>query len=174
MTPVAAPVPMAAGVLAHLDAQLHSARQLLGAVLQQGKAIRARDVETVLRTMTDVQAEMTARGHLERERTDLLARAGLALGIAAEAVTLEELTRLMEAGEAAAARERSAQLRGLLAEIAREHGVNRALMRQELAFLEHLTRMLGTGGDAGGYAATAARPAPAAGHTILHVLDLEA
>ena len=31
--------------------------------------------------------------------------------------------------------ERSAELRGLLAEIAREHGINRALMRQELTFL---------------------------------------
>ena len=38
-------------------------------------------------------------------------------------------------------RERSAELRGLLAEIAREHGINRALMRQELAFLSHLTRL---------------------------------
>jgi hypothetical protein len=41
------------------------------------------------------------------------------------------------------ARERSAELRGLLAEIAREHGINRALMRQELAFLSHLTRLVG-------------------------------
>jgi hypothetical protein len=39
--------------------------------------------------------------------------------------------------------ERSAELRGLLAEIAREHGINRALMRQELTFLAHLTRVLG-------------------------------
>ena len=37
----------------------------------------------------------------------------------------------------------SAELRGLLAEIAREHGINRALMRQELTFLAHLTRVLG-------------------------------
>ena len=41
------------------------------------------------------------------------------------------------------ARQRSAELRGLLAEIAREHGINRALMRQELAFLSHLTRLMG-------------------------------
>jgi hypothetical protein len=39
--------------------------------------------------------------------------------------------------------ERSAELRGLLGEIAREHGINRALMRQELTFLSHLTRLIG-------------------------------
>ena len=41
---------------------------------------------------------------------------------------------------------RSAELRGLLAEVQREHGVNRALMRQELAFLVHLTRQIGVDG----------------------------
>jgi hypothetical protein len=45
--------------------------------------------------------------------------------------------------------ERSAELRGLLAEIAREHGINRALMRQELNFLSHLTRVLGQEPEAG-------------------------
>ena len=49
----------------------------------------------------------------------------------------------MAPAEAELARARSAELRGLLAEIAREHGVNRALMRQELAFLDHLTRLIG-------------------------------
>ena len=44
---------------------------------------------------------------------------------------------------ARSAHERSAELRGLLAEIAREHGINRALMRQELSFLSHLTRLVG-------------------------------
>ena len=32
----------------------------------------------------------------------------------------------------------------------REHTINRAMMRQELSFLEHLTRMLGGMPDAGG------------------------
>jgi hypothetical protein len=72
------------------------------------------------------------------------------------------------------ARERSAELRGLLAEIGREHAINRALMRQELAFLDHLMRELGAEPDTG-YAplvspATPARPAPAAYRT----LDLQA
>ena len=61
-------------------------------------------------------------------------------------VTLERLCALVTPGAAEAVRARSAELRGLLAEIAREHGINRALMRQELAFLSHLTRLLG--GDA--------------------------
>lgn len=169
-----ATAPMAPAVLAHLERQIDSARRLLAAVLEQGKAIRARDVEQVLATMTTVQAEMTSRGLLERERTDLLQRAGQSLGIPAESVTLEALTRLLAPLDADAARQASAVLRGLLAEVAREHGVNRALMRQELSFLEHLTRMLGAP-DAGGYAAGAARPASSSGpSTHLHVLDLEA
>ena len=47
------------------------------------------------------------------------------------------------------AHSRSAELRGLLAEIAREHGINRALMRQEMAFLDHLTRLIGQEPDTG-------------------------
>ena len=67
-------------------------------------------------------------------------------------------------------RERSAELRGLLAEIAREHGINRALMRQELAFLDHLIRLIGqepeTGYRPGG--SDRAAPSPTA------VVDVQA
>ena len=45
------------------------------------------------------------------------------------------------------ARERSSELRGLLEETKREHHVNRALMSQELAFLDHLLRLAGERGD---------------------------
>ena len=76
-------------------------------------------------------------------------------------MTLERLCALVSPGAAAAARERSAELRGLLAEIAREHGINRALMRQELAFLAHLTRLVGHEPEAG--YRPAAPPAPTAG-----------
>ena len=100
-----------AELLVHLDRQIDSARRLLGYVLAQGTAIRARDVEAVLGRLSDVQTEMVARAKLETERTGLLLRAGTALGVPAE--------------------------------IAREHGINRALMRQELNFLSHLTRVLG-------------------------------
>jgi hypothetical protein len=92
---------------------------------------------------------MSLRGALEEQRTDLLVRAGLALGVPAPQVTLEAMTTLMPPSEATQARQRSAELRGLLAEIAREHGINRALMRQELAFLDHLVRLIGQEPDAG-------------------------
>jgi hypothetical protein len=70
------------------------------------------------------------------------------------------------------ARERSAELRGLLAEIQREHLVNRALMRQELAFLDHLVRLVGAE-DETGYRppATPGRRACRRAH---RVLDLRA
>ena len=58
-------------------------------------------------------------------------------------MTLEHLTSLMAQDDGTNAWERSAELRGLLGQIAREHGINRALMRQELAFLAHLTRLIG-------------------------------
>ena len=137
------PTMIEAELLAHLDQQVTSARRLLALVLEQGTAIRARDVDGVLARLSDIQTEMGRRGSLEAERTALLQRAGQALGIAASHVTLERLCQIITAGAARAAVERSAELRGLLAEIAREHGINRALMRQELAFLAHLTRLIG-------------------------------
>jgi hypothetical protein len=172
VTAVLTPSPLAADVLAHLDAQLASARRLLAHILRQGAAIRVRDVEGVLHTMTDVQGEMSGRDRLERERAGLLGRAGQALGVPAEAVTLDALTGLMDGGEAEAARAMSAELRGLLAELAREHGINRALMRQELAFLEHLTRLIGGGEGGGGYGPGAAGAGGPTSH--LRVVDLEA
>jgi hypothetical protein len=132
-----------AELLAHLQLQLTSARRLLGLVLEQGAAIRERDAEAVLHRLTRIQTEMGRRGALETERAGLLQRAGGVLGVPASQVTLERLCELITPAGAQAAVERSAELRGMLAEIAREHGINRALMRQELAFLSHLTRLIG-------------------------------
>ena len=140
---------LSAGVLAHLDAQIESARRLLASILAQGQAIRARDVEQVIARLSDVKNEMVLRGGLEEQRTELLVRAGVSLGVPAPNVTLDAMTALMPAVEAGLAHQRSAELRGLLAEIAREHGINRALMRQELAFLDHLVRLIGQEPDSG-------------------------
>jgi hypothetical protein len=138
-----------AELLVHLDAQLASARHLLGLVLAQGKAIRERDVDGVLGRLADIQTEMVRRGTLEQDRSALLQRAGQTLGILPTEVTVERLCVLVTPGAAQAVRDRSAELRGLLAEIAREHGINRALMRQELAFLSHLTRLVGQDAEPG-------------------------
>ena len=59
------------------------------------------------------------------------------------------------------ARALSAELRGTLSETARIHGQNRVLIRQELAFLDHLMRVLsGTpeGGVLGRRRLVGARP----------------
>lgn len=166
-----------AEVLVHLDAQIASASKLLGLILAQGTAIRGRDVETVLARLADVQSEMGRRAQLEQERTRLLQSAGAALGISPAAVTLEHLCSLVTPGGARAALERSAALRGLLAEIAREHGINRALMRQELAFLAHLVRLVGQepepGYGTGGRISSPGEPAPRAA-ALHNVLDLQA
>jgi FlgN protein len=163
-----------AELLVHLDSQIASARKLLGLVLDQGKAIRARDVDVVLARLADVQTEMGRRGTLEQERAALLQRAGVALGVPATQVTLERLCALVTPAAAASARERSGELRGLLAEIAREHGINRALMRQELSFLAHLTRLVGQETEPGyGRPATAGGPAPTA-PPLHRALDLQA
>ena len=150
---------LSSGVLAHLEVQIASARRLLGTILAQGAAIRARDVETVIGHLAEVKTEMGRRGELEEQRTDLLVRAGIALGVPAPQVTLDAMTMLMPPNEAARARQRSAELRGLLAEIAREHGINRALMRQELAFLDHIVRLIGQEPDTG-YRPGGNEPAP--------------
>jgi FlgN protein len=160
-------------LVGHLDAQIASARRLLDAVLRQGQAIRARQVEDVLARLTDIQAEMGRRAALEAHRAAILTAAGSALGIPPHTVTLEALSQLLAPAQATVAAERSAQLRGLLAEITREHAINRALMRQELAFLDHLMRELGGELDTG-YAPPAngaGRPAPRA---PFRTLDLEA
>jgi hypothetical protein len=176
--PVAPVQTLGVAVLMHLDAQLASARRLLDTVLRQGAAIRRQDVEEVLARMTDLQSEMEHRGGLEQQRTELLTHAGAQLGVAGHAITLEALTTLMAPHEVAPARERSAELRGLLGEIAREHGINRALMRQELAFLDHLTRLLSGTADLGyrppvdGQADGMRVTAPL--HASHRVLDLEA
>ena len=161
--------PLERDVLHHLDEQIESARRLLASILSQGAAIRDRDVENVLARLGDIKVEMELRGRLEADRTDLLVRAGTQLGVPAAAVTLEAMTSLMSPIVAERARERSAELRGLLDEVAREHGINRALMRQELAFLDHLTRLLGREPE-GSY-----RPSgPAARPASHHVLNLQA
>jgi hypothetical protein len=177
MTPAAST--LSRDVLAHLEAQIASARHLLDLVLQQGRAIRARDVDAVLARLSAIQAETERRTHLEAARTELLTRAGQTLGIPAGNVTLRQLAALMPAAEAQLALGRSAELTGLLGEVAREHGVNRALMRQELTFLSHLTRLVGgepEGGyrppaAMGGHGATGAAPRAAGTHRLL---DLEA
>jgi hypothetical protein len=160
-------------VLTHLDAQIASAQRLLEVVLEQGAAIRARDVHTVVRLAGLMHGEMTRREQIEQRRAQLLARSGARLGIAPEAVTLTRLTTLMDPAQGELALTRSAQLRGLLHELQREHACNRALMRLELSFLDHLMTALALDGahgyDPRGSAATPPNPRGA-----LHVLDLRA
>jgi hypothetical protein len=166
---------LAGDVLAHLDAQIDSARSLLEVVLDQGVAIRARDVQTVVRLAGILRGEMGRRQLLEEERTRLLARSGERLGVAASAVTLGLLCTLMDDAGAERAHTRSGELRGLLHELQREHSCNRALMQIELGFLDHLMGMLALDGvngyDPQGSSKSITRPRP---HGELHVLDLHA
>lgn len=163
-----------AELLVHLDSQINSARQLLKLVLAQGSAIRERNTEAVLARLADIQSEMVRRGRLENDRTNLLQRAGIALGMPATNVTLERLCSLITPSAAGSAMERSAELRGLLAEIAREHGINRALMRQELTFLSHLTRLIGHEAEPGYSPPNGARANAPAASSPYRALDLQA
>jgi hypothetical protein len=167
---------LAANVLSHLAAQIGSAERMLEVVLEQGGAIRRKDVHSVVRLAGMLDVELRRREGLEEQRSELLRRSGQRLGIAPEGVTVSSLSRLMGPESAAHASARSAQLTGLLHELQREHMVNRALMRVELSFLDHLLCTLALEGtltyDASGSAeAGARRPTPDGG---LHVLDLEA
>jgi hypothetical protein len=166
---------LGAEVLSHLDAQLASARSLLEVVLEQGAAIRARDVHAVVRLAGILRGEMGRRQLLEVERSHLLARSGERLGLPAQAVTLTQLCALMDGAVADLARARSAELRGLLHELQREHTCNRSLMQLELGFLDHLMGVLALDGvngyDTHGSSKSITRPRP---HGALHVLDLRA
>jgi FlgN protein len=146
-------------VLDHLDRQLASARRLLQIVLAQSEAIRAQDVEVVLARLGDVQSEMVKRVQLEHERDALLAEAAGSLGMRAADVTLEALLAMMGDRDAEHAREVSAALRGTLAEVSRVHAQNRILIRQELAFLDHLMRVM-SGVPQAGYSPLGPNAAP--------------
>jgi flagellar FlgN protein len=141
--------PVLAAVERHLDLQIESAQRLLDLVLRQGTAIRERDAEAVLARLAEIKGEMAARETLERERSALIDQVAVRLGIGPAEVTLSALASLAGEDGAEEVERRSAELRGLLAEIAREHGINRALMRQELTFLDHLTRLVGGSPDDG-------------------------
>jgi FlgN protein len=180
MTVMAAPSEqeeLTGAVLAHLDAQVESAQRLLEVVLQQGVAIRARDVHAVVRFAGLLHGEISRRQGIEQERSRLLEHSATLLGISPEAVTLTRLSTLMDPARAELAQARSAQLRGLLHELQREHACNRALMRLELSFLDHLMTSLALDGAHGydprgssaGASATSSRA-----HGGLHVLDLRA
>ncbi len=161
-------------LLAFLDAQVLSAARLLEAVLAQSAAIRERDVDAVVRHVAAQQAELERRRRLDDERARLLSRAAVALGITVQAVTVSRIAERMAPREAAIARTRSAELCGLLAEIGREHTCNQTLMRQELAFLDHLLRLVNPE-PALGYAAGGTRSAmPPSSGGPRHTLDLQA
>ncbi len=120
-----------------------------------------------------LRGEMGRRQLLEEERSRLLARSGERLGVPAEAVTLGLLGTLTDSATGEHARVRSAELRGLLHELQREHTCNRSLMQIELGFLDHLMGMLSLDGvngyDTHGSSRSITRPRP---HGALHVLDL--
>jgi FlgN protein len=161
-------------VLVHLDAQLVAARRLLQIVLEQGAAIRNRDVRSVVALTGILQAELQRRSLLENERARLLERAGARLQVSAGAVTLSRLEQLLEPEAALVARARTSELRGLLEQAQREHYVNRVLMNQELAFLDHLLRLAGDADDLG-YGAGGGRPVTSAASSTSgrRMLDLE-
>lgn len=164
-------------LLAHLDAQLRAAERMLDLVLQQGRAVRERDVNRVLTLVGQLQAETEARARLEHERTLLLQQAGTALGTAGNAITIDAFCTLLDRATADDARARSERLRGVLREVRDEHIITRALMRQELAFVDHLVRLLGSGEEqTGAYAPpTTIRATSTASAPPRHrLLDLQA
>ncbi len=175
LAPIARDEQLAAQVLRHLDAQIASARGLLAVVLEQGAAIRGKDVQTVVRQAGILRGEMGRRQMLEEDRSRLLMICGERLGVSPETVTLSELTSLMSTPEAAQALTRSAELKGLLNELQREHSTNRAVMQVELGFLDHLMGLLALDGVSGydthGSSAAITKDRPNGG---LHVLDLRA
>lgn len=164
---------LARDLLAHLDTQLESARRMLAIVLEQAVAIRERAVPTVVKLATSLQAELHRRELIELERISLLERAGAMLSVDAQEVSITMLTELIDPNSASLVRQRQAELRGLLEEIRREHHTNRALMRQELAFLDHLLRLAGS---AGGYGADGERPSTSKATRLMRrpVFELEA
>jgi len=140
------------GLVEHLERQLASNRRMLQIVLAQSEAIKVQDVQGVLARLAEVQQEMVQRSQIERERDALLAHAAQVLRVPADQVTLDMLLQLTPEPTATRVRVLSAELKGLLAEVARIHRQNRVLIRQELLFLDHLMRVM-SGAPQAGYTA---------------------
>jgi hypothetical protein len=128
-------------VIIHFGTQLTSARRILQIVLEQGAAIRTRQVQIVVSLTGLLQAELQRRATIESQRVRLLERAGVMLGVAPSAVSIALLITVLDPEGVQEASLLAAELRGLLEEVQREHHVNRVLMNQELAFLDHLLRL---------------------------------
>jgi hypothetical protein len=152
-------------LIEHLERQLASARRLLGIVLAQGEAIRDQDVEGVLARLNDVQTELATRQQLEIERDMIVRAAGQRLGVDPDSIDLDGVLSVSPEGEAFPARALSAELRGILGEVARVHETNRVLIRQELSFLGHLMRVL-SGAPQAGYSPRGFTPAPQPARTV--------
>jgi len=147
-------------LLAHLESQVESSRRLLQALISQTEAIRDHKVEDVLLRLRDIQVEVAGRARIELDREALLERAGHALGLAPDVVDLNAMLPLLPLEERAPALALSAELKGLVKEIERVHAHNRILIRQELAFVDHLLRAM-SGTPQGGYTPQGAAGTPA-------------
>ena len=163
LEPAASEVGLSAGeaglateLLDHLDTQLASARRMRQIVHAQASAIRRRAVREVVAAAGELQVELHRRELIERERLALTDRAGARLGRPAAGLSLRAFDPLLDPTTAESVHRQVDELRDLLVEIDREHTLNRALMAQELAFLDHL---LSLADGSGSYAATPSRGA---------------
>jgi flagellar biosynthesis/type III secretory pathway chaperone len=164
---------LTADLLAHLATQIESAQRMLAVVREQGAAIRERNVPEVVQLATALQTEMHRRELLEADRGRLLLRAAPRLGVDPADITMKTLAEWMDPEPAGLALARTQELRSILEIIQREHNTNRALMQQELAFLDHLLRLAGSAGGYGtdGNQSTVRRRAPLLQRPVF---DLEA
>lgn len=161
-------------LLAHLAAQIGSAERLYAIVIEQGAAIRQRDVHEVVRCAGMLHGELTRREELDAARASLLERGAAILGVAPDAVTVTALAPVLGEPQAGQLAKRSAELRGLLHELQREHLANRAQMRVQLAFLDHLLGQLSPDCTPAYGASGRAAQAAGRGHSGgLHVFDAE-
>ncbi len=164
---------LSAELLEYLERELESARNLLKIVRGQSGAIREQGAPEVVRLAGDLQAELHRRELLDITRERLTEHAAQRLGVSPGAVTIAEIALLLEAEAGHVAVARTEQLVELLTEIQNEHEINRALMQQELAFLDHLLRLTGSAGgyDSAGERVSKRKPTPLMRQSVF---DLEA
>lgn len=161
-------------VLAHLDAQIASSARLLEIVMRQHEAIGLRDIDAVVHEVSAFQAEFQRRARIEDERNRLLNRAATALGLSPAEVTVTRMTMLMAPHHAQLAQTRSSELQRLLDELTRQHSLNQSLMRQELAFLDHLLNVVEPATALGYEPGGTVNAMPAAPLPGTHAFDLHA
>ena len=132
--------PVAHDVLVNLQDQVRVYGHLLNLSQAQLAAVQAKDVHSVHAILQELEMTMMERARLEQNRSFLLTRAGLELGVPAAEVTAAKLQATTDAAIGQAISRCSEELKAIVMQLDSVVARNRALLEHELAVMDHLVK----------------------------------